>query len=234
MSAARASYPPEADSAGAMQAEIADLRRQLANAQAAAALDQAHRLAARELAHRTKNILSVVQSLANQTLRGTMDLGAAREALDRRLAAMGRAIDVLLKTDWIETPLAAVVEAALAHRESFANRFSIAGADLVIGPTAAVTIGMALHELETNAIKYGALAQVGGRVDLAWTAEDGMIRFVWREQGCSSVKAPTRHGFGTRLICDIPARRFGGAATLDWTDEGVTWRFEGQAAKFRD
>lgn len=201
--------------------EAAQLHAQLAQS----------RIAIGELKHRTKNLLSLIQSIANQTLRGTVTLPYARESLDQRLAAMGRAVDVLLRTDWTETPLRDLVIGALAHRESFAGRFNVEGPPVAIGPNAALTLTMALHELETNAIKYGALAQDGGSIDLSWTSDGESVALLWRERGCIGVVAPTRSGFGTKLICDIPAKRFGGVSRLDWAEDGVTWTFSAKTAK---
>ena len=214
-----------------LEAEIARLQRALDEMRAAAVLDETERLAARELKHRAKNFLSIVQSLSNQTLRGDIELHVAREALDRRLAAMGRAIDVLLKTDWTVTPLSAVVGSALDHRESFGDRFSASGPELEVGPQAAITLSMALHELEANAIKYGALGQDGARVDLEWEQADDRVRLYWQESGCLGVRAPTRTGFGTRLICDIPAKRFDAISRIDWADSGLTWLFDAPVTK---
>jgi two-component sensor histidine kinase len=221
------------DRVAVLEKEVAELRRRLTKARAEAAAAEPERLVAHELKHRAKNFLSIIQSLSNQTLRGDVELSVAREALDRRLTAMGRAIDVLLKTDWATTELSAVVDGALAHREGFAARFRASGPPITIGANAAITFSMALHELEANAIKYGALAQEGGRVDLNWSEKDGRVRLEWCESGCKGVREPTRCGFGTRLICDIPAKRFGATARLDWADTGVTWTFDAPLARLQ-
>lgn len=205
-----------------LEAENAALRAIIAEHERAQA-SEPDQLATRELKHRTKNILAIVQSLANQTLREGVKLADARDALDRRLAAMGRAIDILLKRDWTTAPLGAVVEAGLVHRESFADRIHCAGPNVPIGPNAAVTLTMALHELEANAIKYGAFARSGGRVALLWTVEDKALRLEWRESGCPGTRAPTHTGFGTRLICSVPAMRFKGSAELAYDADGICW-----------
>jgi two-component sensor histidine kinase len=188
--------------------------------------DDAEQLATRELKHRTKNILAIVQSLVKQTLRDGADIAQARDAIDRRLAAMGRGIDLLLKVDWAATELDALARAALSHHDGYGTRVRFGGPAVAIGPNAALTLAMTLHELESNAIKYGALARDGGGVALSWTVEGTRLRIEWRESGCGAVAKPARTGFGTRLISDVPMRRFGGTAWLDWGEDGVVWTFE--------
>jgi len=189
------------------------------------ALEQ-ERLATRELKHRTKNILSIVQSLVKHTLQDGVDLAEARDALDRRLGAMGRGIDLLLKVDWTATDLDTLAHASLSHREGFGARVRIGGPIVQVGANAALTLAMTLHELESNAIKYGALARENGRVALSWTVAEDRLTLEWRESGCGPTPKPAHKGFGTKLICDVPARRFNGRARLDWGRDGVVWTLE--------
>jgi two-component sensor histidine kinase len=184
-----------------------------------------------ELRHRMKNDLSIIQSLVNQTLRADVTMEEARSALTERLIAMGKAVDLLLENAWQSARLDEVVSRGLAHRARFADRFTLSGPALQIGPGAAMSLSLALHELESNAIKYGALSNTSGRVTVAWTTDEpGGFRFEWREQGGPAVKPPSRQGFGTKLIGTAVARRVGGHAELLYPPEGLVWILHASAA----
>jgi two-component sensor histidine kinase len=180
-----------------------------------------------ELSHRTKNILSIVQALVHQTLRGERTMDEARGALSSRLVAMGNAVDTLLQSAWQPASLEEVVRAGLVHSASFRDRLRISGAPVPVGPGAAMSLSLVLHELESNAIKYGALSNDAGTVDLSWTvlgaAGAATLTITWREQGGPRVSPPTRHGFGTRLIGSGIARRLGGKADCRFEPEGLLW-----------
>jgi two-component sensor histidine kinase len=181
-----------------------------------------------ELRHRTKNILAIVQSLVNQTLRGDIAVDEARKVLGERLMAMSKAVDVLMGSAWQSAPLDEVVAGALSHRRSFGTRIRIDGPEMPVGPTAAMTLSLALHELESNAIKYGALSNESGSVAVEWTVEqrDGAdcLALSWIESGGPPVAPPTRTGFGTRLISRAIGKRLDGAAATDFHPEGLRWR----------
>jgi two-component sensor histidine kinase len=226
--------PAENADPAALIEENRRLRAELARARRAADGEEAQRLAVRELSHRIKNVLAVVQSLAKQSLRDGATLAEARESLDRRLAAMGRGVDLLLKRDWSATGMAALARAALSHRDSYPGRFAIDGPAVEIGAAAALTLAMALHELETNAIKHGALTAADGTVSLSWSEAAGRLRLEWRETGCTLAGPPARTGFGMRLIRDVPARRFGATAMLDWRTDGLCWTLTADLARLRD
>lgn len=226
--------PPDHQTIATLVEENRRLRAELVRARRTAAGEEAQRLTVRELRHRIKNVLAVVQSLAKQTLRDGVALTDARDALDRRLAAMGRGVDLLLKRDWTATGMAALARAALAHRDSYPGRVEIDGPPVEIGAAAALTIAMALHELETNAIKHGALAQPDGTVALSWSQADGRLRLTWRESGCRLAGPPARTGFGMRLIRDVPARRFAATALLDWRADGLCWTLDAELARLHD
>ncbi|MCJ2066802.1 PAS domain S-box protein [Methylobacterium sp. J-088] len=177
----------------------------------------------RELSHRLKNTLAMVQSIATQTLRNAPSLSAAQEALAARLVALGKAHDVLLAGHTESASVSAVVQGALALHEDTATRFQFSGPSLFIGPSAALMLGLMLHELATNAAKYGALSVATGHVTVGWrvTGEDGEAQFCleWIELGGPPVTPPARKGFGSRLI----ERGIGGGrVVIGYPSEGVT------------
>ncbi|KQN87005.1 hypothetical protein ASE90_06955 [Sphingomonas sp. Leaf67] len=151
-----------------------------------------------ELAHRLKNTLSMVQAIASQTLRGTI----AREPLDafeRRLQALGVAHDVLVERNWVGADMHATVRQVLAVF-GCDDRIALSGPDVALGARAALSLALMLHELGTNAVKYGALSAGAGRVSIEWIVEDGVLCFIWRERGGPPVRTPTRRGFGSKLL----------------------------------
>ncbi|MGO4441529.1 sensor histidine kinase [Rhizobium sp. RAF56] len=163
------------------------------------------RLLMHELGHRMKNTLSVVQSIAIQSLRNAASLDDASEKLQSRLAAYSTAHDILLQKNWTSATLGNIVEAARINigLEGSA-RMKAQGPDVELGPQAALSFSLVLHELLTNALKYGALSNAEGRIDLSWMVErrDGedFLVSAWRETGGPPVVDPTRKGFGSRLI----------------------------------
>ncbi len=151
-----------------------------------------------ELGHRLKNMVAMMQSLVLQTLRDIPQRGAV-EALMERVAAMGHAHDVLLASNWAAADLRVVAETVLAPHDPGA-RFTLDGPPVTLGPRAVLGLSLTLHELATNAAKYGALASSGGGVSLAWQVADSTLHLRWREVGGPPVTEPRRTGFGSRLI----------------------------------
>ena len=184
-----------------------------------------------ELSHRTKNILSIVQALVHQTLQGDNRMDEARRTLSNRLVAMGNAVDTLLETAWQPAALEEIVRAGLIHRSSFDERVRVAGPPVEVGAGAAMSLSLVLHELESNAIKYGALSNARGAVDLCWSIADGMLTIDWWERDGPPVSPPTRQGFGTRLIGAGIARRLGGTADFRFDPEGFHWTLSAPLAE---
>ena len=183
--------------------EILFMRTVADRTQAAVARVQAEderRILNSELSHRLKNTLTLVQSIASQTLRNAPDVETARDALSLRLIALGKAHDILLAGRRDTADLADVVRGSLGLHADGPERFRIDGPSLHVGPGAALSLALILHELATNAAKYGALSTESGRVTVAWTADEAILRLSWRETGGPAVVQPTRKGFGTRLI----------------------------------
>jgi PAS domain S-box-containing protein len=195
------------------------------------AASERQRLLINELNHRVKNTLATVQSIAAQTFRGTTDQ-AVRAVFDARMAALSNAHNVLVEDNWESASLRGVVERALAPHllaEVDGDRFRHEGPDARLHPKVAVTLAMALHELMTNAAKYGALSAPEGRVAVTWSLddmEDGRQRLAltWDERGGPPVAPPTRRGFGSRLIERQLPLEFDGSAALTFAPTGVSCR----------
>lgn len=149
-----------------------------------------------ELQHRVKNVLQIVKALASRAAR-TEDPVTFYRALEGRIDALAGANQLLGITRHKSGPLSMVIAAAL---EPFPSHFCVEGNDCHIRGDIAVTLTMVLHELATNALKYGALSREGGRVRLNWEAADGEALLNWREEGGPFVKPPERQGLGTRLL----------------------------------
>ncbi|WP_375455119.1 sensor histidine kinase [uncultured Methylobacterium sp.] len=183
-----------------------------------------------ELAHRVKNTLALVQAVAAQTLRNAASLEEAGEALGARLLALAQAHDVLMQGAWASASLAGLVAGAVAlHGDGAPGRFVVSGPDLTLGARHGLTLALMLHELGTNAAKYGALSTGTGQVAVTWAVESAgaaaTLRFRWEESGGPPVSPPTRTGFGTRLIARSLSHGFGGAVSLAFPPSGAVLTF---------
>jgi PAS domain S-box-containing protein len=161
------------------------------------------RLLLEELHHRVKNTLAIVIGITSQTLRTAEDLKQGRLAVENRLIALGRAQDLLLQTNWAGTKLVDVIRTAIEPFDvAGVRRFIVQDTPIEIGPRAVLPLTLSLNELCTNAVKYGALSNPTGSVDIASTVDEKLQRFTltWTEKGGPLVAEPTRHSFGTRLI----------------------------------
>ena len=150
-----------------------------------------------EMAHRVKNTFTMVQALAYQTLRDVDPTISA--ALQTRLVALSRAHEMLLQRNWTSTSIMALIERVL-RLEAERGRFRLDGPDFEVQPQAALSLSLLLHELATNAVKYGALSVEGGDVSLIWGFEGDQFRLLWTEQGGPPVRPPERKGFGSKLV----------------------------------
>jgi two-component sensor histidine kinase len=179
-----------------------------------------------ELEHRIKNTLAMVGAIANQTMRGE-SVSAAREAFAARLMILSRAHDLLTQTSWLGAPIKNVVEGALAPHRTGENRIHASGPDFELPPKQALALAVAVHELATNAVKYGALSVQDGYVSIVWCNElvgsQPCFHFVWTESGGPPVEAPapSEKGFGSRLIERMLANDFGGAVKIHYRPDGV-------------
>lgn len=183
-------------------------------------IEERLRLMVHELNHRVKNTLATVQAIAAQTLRRAEP--ALRQTLEDRLMALATAHDVLTREGWAGADLTEIVAASLApYGVGDDARFGFSGPPLRLLPRAALALAMGLHELATNAVKYGALSSDAGRVDIGWIVAGQRLRLTWTERGGPRVTPPERRGFGTRLIERSVARDLVGSATIEFAADGV-------------
>ena len=188
--------------------------------------EEHQRLLINELNHRVKNTLAIVQSVASQTFRGDAVDPSSRLAFESRLAALAAAHDVLTEQNWESASLHDVVRKTGSGCGADESRVRVRGPEVRVEPRTAVALGMALHELCTNAVKYGSLSSEAGVVEIGWDlVEDGgtrrMIRLEWREQGGPPVAAPSKRGFGSRMIERALASELGGTVELRFLPEGL-------------
>jgi two-component sensor histidine kinase len=179
-----------------------------------------------ELNHRVKNTLATVQSIAWQTLRASPQPEDFLEKFQGRLIALSKAHDLLTQWRWVSLGLGELLDAELApYALAGQQRVSREGAEVALSPRAALALGMVLHELATNATKYGALSSHTGRIELRWTIEEAApsrrLRFQWRESGGPAVSEPSRKGFGTRFIERSIVRDLGGELDLLFQRDGL-------------
>lgn len=176
----------------------------------------------RELNHRVKNTLANVLSLIALTRRRADNLDEFAEGIDGRIRALSATHDLLTQSEWGTTPIAEVVKAELApYTQGSGDVLSVDGPAVELAPSDALSLGLAIHELATNAAKYGALGEVGGKVSVHWTREDDAVRIVWQESGGPAVPQTRKRGFGIDLIEKIVAHELNNPVELDFAPEGV-------------
>jgi two-component sensor histidine kinase len=182
-----------------------------------------------ELSHRTKNLISVIQGIAHLLAQKRMSLDEFHRRLSDRLQALAGIQNVVLQDNWRGAPIRELVLSQLAHcADLVGSRIFLGGAPLSLTATACQYLGMALFELCTNALKYGALSDTAGTVTIRWTLETApypeRLRVEWIETGGPRVKEPDRQGFGHRVTTDIVARALGGSVSDEFREEGLHWR----------
>jgi len=183
----------------------------------------------RELTHRSKNLLTVVQAIADQTGRTAGTISEFQTRFTQRLRALTASHDLLVLQNWQGAALASLVRDQLApFTETGQPRLIVSGPDVLLSPKAAEAIGLALHELATNAVKYGALSVPGGQVAVSWTldnhgAEAGDLRLSWVERGGPIAKPQPRKGFGHAVFERSVAKSLDGTVVIDFAPEGLRW-----------
>lgn len=181
--------------------------------------EQQNRVLISELNHRVKNMLAVVASIANRTRESSESKEEFAEALIGRLHAMSRAYGLLSKERWKE---ASINELLHQELEPFSiDRFELDGAEVKLSPQQGLSLSMAIHELATNAAKYGALSKPEGRVALTWSADGGIFRLAWRERGGPPVRKPEINGFGLSLLQGEIGYRLGGNVETTFNRDGL-------------
>lgn len=185
------------------------------------------RLLIQELSHRVKNTLATVASMARLTLKRSDSLEAFEQAFFQRLKALSDAHTLIFQANWGETDLKQVAERAVApFRPGDRDGIRVEGAPVELEPRAALAVTLMLHELATNAAKYGALSTGEGEIDLSWSVVDDQVRLAWRERGGPTVRPPESKGFGHTLIERSTRYELDGRADLKFPPEGVEAEFE--------
>ena len=202
-----------------LEADNALLRAALAKSEGAG---ERRELITQELKHRIGNLLAVVQAVARQSFSNAD--AASLEAFNARLLALAEAQKLLIDSETRPALLAEVVSAALAPHFADGDRARIGGPELALNGRRAHGLTLALHELATNAAKYGALSNDIGWIEIVWTIEDGKLDFLWCEHEGPPVATPTRRSFGTRLITRNLGIAFGGEVDLQFDRAGLTCR----------
>jgi two-component sensor histidine kinase/PAS domain-containing protein len=181
--------------------------------------EELQRMLLEELNHRVKNTLATVQAIITLTLRAASDLPSAREALNRRIHSMAQAHDLLTSRAWTGANL---VDVVLRSLDAFTPaQVKMSGVAIDVSSKHALALSLALHELATNASKYGALSCPEGRVTVQWEVQEGLLHFGWEENGGPPVAPPTRKGLGTRLLEELVARDLDGETKLTYDVAGV-------------
>ena len=179
-----------------------------------------------ELAHRVKNILAIVQSIANQTLTESTSVTKALQDFSVRLNALAHAQDILTQGATNSADLKQIVESSLDIHDKTKKRFIISGPPVSLSPQTALSMALALHELSTNAVKYGALSSKNGIVEINWTLDKDEFHFSWREKDGPTVYQPTKLSFGSKLIKRLLPARFNGHAELNYAPEGFSFELK--------
>jgi two-component sensor histidine kinase/CheY-like chemotaxis protein len=181
--------------------------------------NEQQRVLAREVDHRAKNALAVAQAIVRLSRADSIEEHVA--AIEGRITALARAHTLLSDARWQGASLKTIVEEELApYRGGGGSRVSIAGPDILLIPASAQAIALVLHELATNAAKYGAFARPSGTLTLSWAGSDP-LRLTWLERGVPGIQRPTKIGFGTKVITLSIESQLGGRAEYHWQDDGL-------------
>ena len=185
----------------------------------------------RELTHRSKNLLAVIQGMARQAAASSTDLGAFDRSFRERLQGLAGSHDLLIGNNWSGVSIFELVKTQTAIAEnSGASKISSQGPDILLSPEATQNLGMALHELVTNSLKYGALAKQDDHVQVSWIVEnrsgEAWLQFKWQEFGGGTLVPPKRVGFGRTVLQRIVPTSFQGSAVLEFTPGGMWWELD--------
>jgi two-component sensor histidine kinase len=211
-----------------LEVENVDLRRLLAQAGLDAAeqkvVERLQRIVMEEMHHRVKNTLATVMAITTQSLRTAESLEHGRQAIEFRLLALGRVQDLLLQANWTSAKLATILKTAIDPFDvEGAGRFFVQSSDIEVSAAAVLPLAMVLNELCTNAVKYGALSNAAGRIDISATVDalGEQFHLRWAEKDGPAVSPPTRRSFGSRLIEHSFVSQLQGEARLTFAPSGV-------------
>lgn len=191
-----------------------------------------------ELVHRTKNILTLIQAMMRQLARQDTTMEEFQKAVSTRLQGLGKSIEALAKEQWAGVSIRRVIEIHMGTFADVADRVELQGADFVLKAEAVQNLGLILHELATNSVKYGALSTPQGKVRIAWkdlVDEDdgeGRLELVWEERSGPAVQEPSRTGFGTTIIKRHAAAAFAGHVEMEFRNEGLCWTLNAPRSAF--
>lgn len=179
-----------------------------------------------ELNHRVKNTLAIVQSLAQQSFKGIAVPQEPIAAFEGRLGALSAAHDLLTQGNWEAASIRSIISAALLPFQCSDSSVAMAGPDVLLPPQTSVSLALAVHELATNAAKYGALSLPSGQVNIQWEIVEDRLKWKWIECGGPPVSLPTSRGFGTRMIERALAAELSGNVKIDFLPSGVACLLE--------
>ena len=185
-----------------------------------------------ELAHRMRNLLTMVSAVTSMSLRHARDLDEARESIAQRLGALNRNQTLLLADAAVESTVRELVDQAMAAHPNFQERVRISGPELRLKPNLAIALSLALNELITNAIKYGALSTGDGIVEVKW--DPAGFSFTWREICIQDAGKPAREGFGTKVLMRFVSTAFSGQARMDFASDGFRYELTAPPQVVRD
>ena len=177
----------------------------------------------RELSHRAKNLLAVIMAMFRSLADSKHSIAEFEEEFSSRLKGLAKSHDLLVQSGWAGASLHHLVEAQLKPFVGNSSRLRIVGTDVKLGPAAVQSVGLALHELGTNAAKYGALSSPSGRIEVETTHAAEHVEILWKELEGPPVKAPSRSGFGQSVIEDMICDSIGGSAKMEFPESGVRW-----------
>ena len=181
-----------------------------------------------EIVHRLKNTVTVVQSLAQQTIRNATSLPQAGTRVGERLASFANAQNILLQNDWSPEDIHVVIDTALKPHQDYTKQVSIAGSNVLLPAQRLIGLSLALHELMTNSIKHGALSVQDGHVDITGShSDDDKFEFHWNETNGPPVKAPVQKGFGSKILSSVTSSYFTGTSKLGYEKDGFSYDLYG-------
>ena len=191
--------------------------------------EQRIELLLQEVNHRSKNMLAIIQALARRTDIARPDF---LERLEQRIRSLAANQDLLVRRAWSHIPVCEMIDAQLQALSESRGQVDCNGPEVMLSPGAAEALAMAVHEMGTNALKYGALSNAEGRVAIDWSVvpavegDDPLFRISWRESGGPAVTPPERPGFGTRIIVDVPRMKLNAHVAVSYDASGFAWQLE--------
>jgi two-component sensor histidine kinase len=197
--------------------------------------DRTH-LILHELVHRSKNMLTLVQAMMRQLARENTTVAEFQKEVDHRLRGLGMSISALSEVQWQGLPMRKLLETHLRVFGSAADQVKLTGDDFMLSPEAAQNLGLIIHELATNSMKYGALSAAGATVELNWGREmnggNETLTIDWKEVGGPPATAPTRNGFGTTITKRHAESAFSATISTNYTENGFRWTLAAPFQKF--